>query len=195
MATAHYEFDCGFDDDDERRGREDCCEDSVGDDVHRSHLARRARRPRRNLHRLAEVRRQQGVTLRNVARRLGLEMQTVRHQEHPDSDVRISEILMWQQVLEVPLAELLVEGEGQLSGPILERSRMVKLMKTAAAIRERTKGTPLERMVEMLVAQILEIMPELEDVTPWHTVGTRRTLDELGRTASRMVSEDVFRLR
>lgn len=122
-------------------------------------------------------------------------MQTVRHQEHPDSDVRISEILMWQQVLEVPLAELLVEGEGQLSGPILERSRMVKLMKTAAAIRERTKGTPLERMVEMLVAQILEIMPELEDVTPWHTVGTRRTLDELGRTASRMVSEDVFRLR
>jgi len=122
-------------------------------------------------------------------------MQTVRHQEHPDSDVRISEILMWQQVLEVPLAELLVEGEGQLSGPILERSRMVKLMKTAAAIRERTKGTPLERMVEMLVAQILEIMPELEDVTPWHTVGTRRTLGELGRTASRMVSEDVFRLR
>jgi transcriptional regulator with XRE-family HTH domain len=191
MATAHFETDCGFDEeDDDRPGEGAGCPANAGELPQRP-----ARRPRGNLHRLAEVRRQQGVTLRNVARRLGLEMQVVRRQEMPDSDLRVSDLLMWQQVLEVPLAELLVEGEGQLSGPILERSRMVKLMKTAAAIRERTRGTPLERMVEMLVTQILEIMPELRDVTPWHTVGGRRTLDDLGRTACRTVSEEVFRLR
>lgn len=192
MATAHFETDCGFEDDDDRAERDDCLETGVDHDPRQQRVARR---PRGNLHRLAEVRRQQGVTLRNVARRLGLEMQVVRRQEQPESDLRVSELLMWQQVLEVPLAELLVEGEGQLSGPILERSRMVKLMKTAAAIRERTRDTPLERMVEMLVAQILEIMPELRDVTPWHTVGARRTLGDLGRTASRTVSDDVFRTR
>jgi transcriptional regulator with XRE-family HTH domain len=191
MATAHFETDCEFDDDD-RTEREDCLENGGHHDPRPQRVARR---PRGNFHRLAEVRRQQGVTLRNVARRLGLEMQVVRRQEQPENDLRVSDLLMWQQVLEVPLAELLVEGEGQLSGPILERSRMVKLMKTAAAIRERTRGTPLERMVEMLVAQILEIMPELRDVTPWHTVGARRTLDDLGRTASRTVSDDVFRTR
>ena len=38
----------------------------------------------------------------------------------------------------------------------------------------------------MLIEQILEIMPELADVTPWHTVGQRRTLDDVGRTG-RMV--------
>ena len=45
----------------------------------------------------------------------------------------------------------------------------------------------------MLVEQILEIMPELEDVTPWHTVGQRRTLDDVGRTARHIVPEDIFR--
>ena len=102
-------------------------------------------------------------------------------------------MLLWQEVLEVPVGELLVEAEGQLSGPILERARMVKLMKTAAAIRERAGDTPVGRLVGMLVSQILEIMPELENVTPWHTVGQRRTLDELGRVAQNPVQESLFR--
>jgi hypothetical protein len=66
-------------------------------------------------------------------------------------------------------------------------------MKTAAAIRERTQEQPVARMVTMLIEQILEIMPELEDVTPWHTTGQRRTLDEVGRAGRTTVSEDVFR--
>lgn len=146
-----------------------------------------------DLHRIAEVRRQQGVTLRNVARRLGIPLPVVRRQERPDCDLRLSELLRWQEVLEVPVAELLVEGEGQLSGPVLARSRMVKLMKTAAAIRDRAHDPAVERMVAMLVEQILEIMPELADVTPWHSVGQRRTREELGRTARMVVSEEMFR--
>ena len=139
------------------------------------------------------MRRQQGVTLRNVARRLGVSLPLVRRQEQPDCDLRLSDLLRWQQVLEVPVAELLVEGEGQLSGPVLERSRMVKLMKTAAAIRERSREPAVVRMVEMLVDQVLEIMPELADVTPWHSVGQRRTGEELGRAARTVVSEELLR--
>jgi transcriptional regulator with XRE-family HTH domain len=144
-------------------------------------------------HRIAEVRRLQGVTLRNVARRLGIPLPVVRRQEQADCDLRISDLMRWQQVLEVPVAELLVEGDGQLSGPVLERSRMVKLMKTVAAIRERSQDPTISRMVTMLVEQILEIMPELADVTPWHSVGQRRTREELGRTARMVVPEDTFR--
>ena len=149
-------------------------------------------RRRRPLHRIAEVRHRQGVTLRNVARRLGMSLPVVRRQEAPDCDLRLSELQRWQEVLDVPVAELLVEGDGQLSGPVLERSRMVKLMKTAAALRERTAGSPAQLLVDMLVDQILEIMPELADVTPWHTVGQRRTLDDLGRTARATVPDEVF---
>jgi transcriptional regulator with XRE-family HTH domain len=145
------------------------------------------------LHRIAEVREQQGVTLRNVARRLGMPLPVVRRQEQPGSDLRLSELLRWQEVLEVPVAELLVEGDGQLSGPVLARSRMVKLMKTVAAIRDRARDPGVARMVTMLVEQILEIMPELADITPWHSVGQRRTREDLGRTARMVVSEDTFR--
>jgi len=151
------------------------------------------RRFQKRMHRIAEVRHRQGVTLRNVARRLGIEMAVVRRQEQPDCDLRLSDVMLWQEVLEVPIAELLVEAESQLSGPVLERSRMVKLMKTAAALREQTRGTSTGRIVDMLVDQILEIMPELKDVTPWNTVGQRRTLDDLGRTATCAVPEEIFR--
>jgi transcriptional regulator with XRE-family HTH domain len=203
MATVHYTRnleDGGFEDDDEGFRDPLALADAEYSDVSRAEAEAeacvpppRGAAPRPTLHRIAEVRRQQGVTLRNVARRLGIALAVVRRQEQADCDLRISELHRWQQVLEVPVAELLVEGDGQLSGPVLERSRMVKLMKTAAALRERTAGSPLERIVQMLVDQILEMMPELSDVTPWHTVGQRRTLDELGRTGRCPVPEDLFR--
>ena len=206
MATVHCENGCrdGFDGGDRGRHPFAVADSGVSDVVRAEHdslgagqpeppKARSRRRAHKRLHRLATVRQQQGVTLRNVARRLGLDMAEVRRQEQEQSDLRISELLDWQEVLEVPIAELLVEGEGQLSGPVLERSRMVKLMKTAAALRDQTAGTATQRLVGMLIDQILEIMPELQDVTPWHTVGQRRTLDELGRAARSPISDDVFR--
>jgi transcriptional regulator with XRE-family HTH domain len=147
------------------------------------------------LHRIAEVRQRQGVTLRNVARRLGIGLPVVRRQEQSDCDLRLSDLHRWQQVLDVPVAELLVEGEGQLSGPVLERSRMVKLMKTAAALRDRTAGPEATRLAQMLIDQILEIMPELADVSPWPSLQPRRAGDEGGREPRMVVAEDVFRNR
>ena len=41
---------------------------------------------RRSFHRLQEVRVQQGVSVRSVARKLGLTMQEVREQEDPHRD-------------------------------------------------------------------------------------------------------------
>jgi hypothetical protein len=70
---------------------------------------------------------------------------------------------------------------------------MVKLMKTAAAIREQIGEEQAGRLIGQLIEQILEIMPELADVTPWHTVGQRRTLDEVGRTARDTVPDELFR--
>lgn len=206
MATVHCEtgFRDGYEGADDHGRHPFAVADAGVSDVVRAELdyappppvteRRRApRRMRKRLHRLAEVRQRQGVTLRNVARRLGIDMAEVRRQENEESDLRISDLLNWQEVLEVPIAELLVEAEGQLSGPVLERSRMVKLMKTAAALREQAQGPAADRLVTMLVGQILEIMPELQDVSPWHNVGPRRTLEDVGRAARFPVSEDVFR--
>ncbi|MFM7184521.1 MAG: helix-turn-helix domain-containing protein [Planctomycetota bacterium] len=201
MATVHFDRDCrDYDDSGDIDGNDPLAvADSEHSDATRAEfdslgsVRQGAARPATRLHRIAEVRQRQGVTLRNVARRLGLSLSVVRRQEQSDCDLRLTDLHRWQEVLEVPVAELLVEGDGQLSGPVLERSRMVKLMKTAAAIRERTQEPNVGRMVTMLIEQILEIMPELADVTPWHTVGQRRTLDDVGRAGRMVVSEEIFR--
>ena len=136
-------------------------------------------------HRIQEIRRREGMSLRSAARQLGCDTRTVRMQEQATTDLKISDLHRWQKALDVPLAELLVESEDSLSGPVLERARMVRLMKTAAAIKERADGTPVGRLAEMLNEQILEIMPELADVGPWHSVGQRRSTNDFGRVFER----------
>jgi transcriptional regulator with XRE-family HTH domain len=149
----------------------------------------------RVLHRLSTVRRQQGISLRNIARRLNMEMSAVRQQEEETSDLPLSVLYEWQKVLEVPISELLVDSNAPLSAPVMERARMVKVMKTVAAIAEKANTPSLKRLLQMLGTQLLEIMPELTDVAPWHSVGQRRTLEEYGRAVERQMPDPMFRRR
>lgn len=152
----------------------------------------RVRRADRPLHRLAEVRRTQGVSRRTVARRLRLDMASVKHMEQEDTDLSLSTLYEWQQVLDVPVNELLVEADEPLSTPVMKRAQLLKLMKTAMAIKQRSGQGPIQRMAEVLVNQLVEIMPELAEVTPWHAVGKRRSQSELGQAAMRTISADVL---
>lgn len=142
--------------------------------------------------RIQEVRRRQGVSLRSAARQLGTDIRSVRAQEDCDADLRISDLQKWQRALDVPIAELLEESNECLSGPVLERARMVRLMKTAAAIRERAPNTSISRMADMLVDQLCQMMPELREVGPWHNIGQRRSAEEFGRVVERRLSDDAL---
>lgn len=147
--------------------------------------------PNRPLHQLAAVRRREGLSRRAIARRMGIDIASVKQQEEQASDVRLSDLYRWQKALGVPMVELLAEGEEEsLSPPIFKRAQMLRLMKTAAAIVERSEHAPIHRMAKMLVEQIMEIMPELESVSPWNAVGQRRSLDDLGQAAQRRLSMD-----
>ncbi len=144
---------------------------------------------RRPCHRIAEVRRQQGISVRSLTRKLGLTADEIRQQEDPTSDLTLSQLCAWQKALEVPLANLLIDTDAPLSGPVLTRARMLRIMKTTQAIKENAKDSGTQRMVLMLVDQLLEVMPELKDVSAWHSVGQRRTQDEVGRIAERPISD------
>ena len=148
--------------------------------------------PQIPLQRIGEVRQQQGTSLRSVARKLNLPMQEVREQEEPSSDLHISELLKWQKILDVPLADLLVDNQGPLSEPVGKRASMLRVMKTAKAILESTKSDSMTRLANMLVEQLIQIMPELADVSAWHTVGQRRTQDEVGRIVERSIPDSLF---
>jgi len=147
-------------------------------------------RPR--LHRIADVRRRQGISVRSAARRLHASMDQVRRQEDPYCDMPLSELYRWQQALEVPVAELLVESNTPLSEPVLTRARLLRIMKTVRAIREATNSTSIQRFTMMLDQQLVELMPELQNVSPWPSVGQRRLPTELGRAAERVLPDSFF---
>ena len=147
---------------------------------------------KRLLHRLASVRRLQGISRRTVARRMNVEVDVVRHEEVETVDLPLSRLYQWQDALEVPISELLVESEDSLSHPLLKRAQLVRLMKTALAILEQADQEPIHLMAQTLIDQLIEMMPELQGVSPWHAVGKRRRLDELGVAAQRSLSDDVF---
>ena len=147
----------------------------------------------RPLHRIREVRLEQGLTLRTVARHMGVPVRVVRAEEEGQCDLKLSDLLRWQEVLGVPLEDLLRDPQDCLSRPVMERAQLVRLMKTAAALLESAPTPATARLAQTLVEQLVEMMPELEQVNPWHAVGQRRSLDELGRAAERPLSDDVFR--
>ena len=47
-------------------------------------------------------------------------------------------------------------------------------------------------MTETMAGQLVEIMPELANIAPWHSVGKRRRLNELGIAAQRRLADEVF---
>ena len=117
---------------------------------------------------------------------------TVREQEKPTSDLKLSELLEWQSVLEVPLVDLLNDVDSPLSRPVMERAQMVRLMKTAAAIAEQADSDGVQRLAKMLTDQLVSMMPELSEVSAWHSVGQRRSLNEYGRVVDRRPGDDFF---
>lgn len=148
-------------------------------------------RPQR-LHRVATVRRQQGLSLRSAARQMGVDIRTLREQECETNDMRLSELCNWQNVLGVPLVELLEDPGTPLSRPVMERARMVRIMKSVKALVEHASNPSVRRLADTLVSQLVEMMPELEEVGAWHSVGQRRSLTEFGRAAERVIPDDLF---
>jgi transcriptional regulator with XRE-family HTH domain len=142
------------------------------------------------LHRIQEVRCRQGMSLRSAARQLGTDVRSVRAQEQPGSDLRLSDLYRWHAILDVPIDELLSELAVPLSRPVAERAKLVRIMKTAQTLRDGAKTPAQRRMADNLVEQLVDLMPELAEVSPWHSVGVRRSLDDLGRIAEQTIDDN-----
>ena len=86
------------------------------------------------LHRIAIVRRQQGFSERALATRLRTSVATIREQENKQSDLMLSDLYKWQRILEVPIADLLVEPGPELSPNVQTRALLIKMMKTTRTL-------------------------------------------------------------
>ena len=133
-------------------------------------------------HRIAEVRAQQGLSLRTISRRTGLDVKELRRQEAPTCNLSLRQLKVWQVALEVPLVDLLEDESDVLSRPVKERAQMVRIMKTVVSLAEASESNVrLGRLTTMLREQILQLMPELAEIGGWPQCGSRRGSDVMGR--------------
>lgn len=136
--------------------------------------------------RIALVREQQGISQRTMARRMGVDLKSYQALENPSADLRLSELMALRQALDVPMVDLL-EDTQELSRPVAERAKMIKVMKTAVALRD-TPGNPRQqRMVATLCEQLCDVMPELAEVSGWPQFGSRRGKSALGKALSQPI--------
>lgn len=163
---------------------------AVVNDIDNDNNASPSNRP---LHRLSEVRQQQGISVRSAARRMGVPMSQVRREEEPLSNLSLADLVRWQKALEVPLVDLLIDEDSPISSPVISRARWLRMMKTVKALLEASPSSSITRMAQMLEEQVLEVMPELQDVGAWHSVGQRRSQDEQGRIAEQIVPSSFAR--
>lgn len=134
----------------------------------------------KRLHRIREVRREQGVTIKRAAQLMGKTVEQLQLEEQEAADLRLSQVYEWQRLLEVPVSDLLHEPHAPLSAPVMRRAQLVRLMKTVQAIMERSSQSAVRRLAQTMINQLIEIMPELEGVTPWHSLD-RRTQNQNSR--------------
>lgn len=136
--------------------------------------------------RIAQVREQQGISQRTMARRMRIDLKSYQILERTETDLRHSQLIALQAALEVPMVDLL-EDTQTLSRPVAERAKMIKVMKTAAALRETPSNARVERMVETLCEQLVDVMPELAEVSSWPQYGSRRGSSAIGKALAQQI--------
>ena len=114
------------------------------------------------MHRLSTVRRQLGVSLREISRRMRKSRGRLTCQEVDTSDIRLSELWAWQSALGVPMGKLLIDRDSPLEGPETERSQIDRLATIAANICDHSESLAVERLARAMLDQLREIMPEEE---------------------------------
>ena len=150
------------------------------------------REPSAALHRIGEARRRQGLSLRTVARRMHQAVAEVRSQEDNDADLQLSTLYRWREVLDVPIEELLVEPNETFSLPVLRQTQMIRFMKTTLTILSVAKDESVRTLANMMVNQLVEIMPELKRVRSPLSPTDWPTSRKIGRAAEYTFPDTLF---
>ena len=137
------------------------------------------------LHRLAEVRKAQGISIANMSRRLDMASIDVREQEKPTADMLLTQLYKWRDILDVPVSELLINPDDTLDDPIKSRASLVRVMKTVRSILETSREKQIKWLAQTLFDQLVEIMPELKEVSAWPSVGQSREFKDYGQAIYR----------
>lgn len=144
------------------------------------------------LHRIQQIRTQQDISVRSLARKMDLPANQVREQEDPTCDISLSSLYRWQQALNVPAAELLMEPDDGLSFPIQTRARLLRMMKTIVTLLDEPQPDRTVDLIENLKTEILAVMPEAEHVDRWHGCGNSRDGRDVAAAVLRQIDDALL---
>jgi len=130
--------------------------------------------------------------LRSVSRNMGVGVRQLRREENEAADLTLSRLVEWQRALNVPLLEVLLDNDEQMTPSVIHRGALLKIMKTAAAIIEQSDCPDVKTLASQIADSLTEVMPELAGVTAWPSVGQRRTSEDMGRIAECPVSAKLL---
>ena len=148
---------------------------------------------RNKMHRIATVRRQQDISLRTAAKRLGKTEGQAKQMEDESLDLPLSTIYEWQEILDVPITELLVEADDRLSPAILHRARLIRAMKSVMSLVDSADNPAVKRFAHNLQEDLTAIMPELRDVSPWPSIGQCHAPHESARAIRNPFPDEIFK--
>ena len=139
-------------------------------------------------HYIAEVLKNQGISIALCAKRLGVTQEEVLRQLNPFSNLTLNQLFSWSEVLDVPLPELL-PFDASTSDPIRNRALLLRIMKTARQIQSLSAHTSVQYAAETLVMQLLELVPDFAMIEAWPSVGQSRVAKLDGLSMRRVDSE------
>ncbi|MDR0392195.1 MAG: helix-turn-helix domain-containing protein [Planctomycetaceae bacterium] len=136
-------------------------------------------------HRIAAVRLEQGVSLSRAAKRLHLDISEAREQENESTDLKLSQLYKWRDILDISVGELVVEPEEIPTNPIKNRCQLVRLMKTVRSIIIESNSEVILILARHLESQLIELMPELATIAAWPSLGQSRNAHSPGAAVTR----------
>jgi transcriptional regulator with XRE-family HTH domain len=113
----------------------------------------------RPLHRIAAVRRREGLSLQDASEILGIPVDFVVWQERETSDLQLDELWAWQRALDVPVEDLLIDPYSPMPSTAVTQKQIHRAMKTTLAIAHRTASFRIQRMAKRIAELLLEIVP------------------------------------
>ena len=135
--------------------------------------------PRPVLHRIAQVRQRQAISLKSVADSMNIDMREARDQEQPQTDLSLSDIYRWQKALSVSLPEILLPIDRVDRDNVSTTEATIKLAKQLATQLQATVATQegLE-LADKLVDLLSAAESESENLDRWTLVQMLEELDQ-----------------
>lgn len=122
-------------------------------------------------HHIREIRTRKGISLDYCAEKIGISLAAARKQEKPTSNLNISQLIKWMDVLNVQLSEILGQEVDDLDDPIFHLEELLNVRKLAKSIHMGTREENTHYVAENLITVLDNLILDSKDVAGGDNIG------------------------